>query len=131
MNIPNELKYTKSHEWAKRDGNKITVGITDYAQKEISDVVFVETPKAGQALQQGKPAAVVESVKAAFDIYAPVSGKVTKVNQKLETTPGDVNEECYGKGWFFEAEMSQEIEWAQLLTPEQYADHLKQESAKH
>ena len=131
MNIPADLKYTKTHEWTKREGARVLVGITDYAQKEISDVVFVETPKMGQLLQLGKPAAVVESVKAAFDIYAPVSGSVTKVNQKLETSPGDVNEECYGKGWFFEIQMSQENEWNQLLSAEQYTEHLKHESVKH
>ena len=131
MTIPKELKYSKTHEWARREGNRILVGITDYAQKEISDVVFVETPKVGQEVLQGKPVAVVESVKAAFDIYAPVSGKVLQVNRTLETTPGDVNEECYGKGWFFEIEMSQDGDWNQLLSPDQYADHLKQESAKH
>ena len=75
MNCPKELKYTKTHEWVKRDGNKARVGISDYAQKEISDVVFVEIPKVGQACTQGKPAAVVESVKAAFDIYAPLTGR--------------------------------------------------------
>ena len=131
MTIPKERKYSKTHEWAKRDGNRILVGITDYAQKEISDVVFVETPKVGQEVKQGKQAAVVESGKAAFDIYAPVSGKVSKVNKNLESTPGDVNEECYGKGWFFEMEISQEADWNQLLSADQYEDHLKHEAAKH
>lgn len=126
MNFPSELKYTKTHEWMKRDGAKAIVGISDYAQKEISDVVFVELPKVGQQVQQGKPAAVVESVKAAFDIYAPVSGKITRVNQALETTPGEVNIECYGKGWFFEIEISNEAEISQLLSVESYQEHLKQ-----
>ena len=85
MNFPEELRYTKSHEWAKRDGRRVIVGISDYAQKEISDVVFVELPKVGKETQQFKPAAVVESVKAAFDIYAPVSGKVIKANSDLES----------------------------------------------
>ncbi|MSR76685.1 MAG: glycine cleavage system protein GcvH [Candidatus Omnitrophica bacterium] len=131
MNIPQDLKYTKTHEWAKREGNIVIVGITEYAQKEISDVVFVETPKLGQQIERGKPAAVVESVKAAFDIYAPVSGKVSKVNQSLESAPGIINEECYGKGWFFEIDMSYDDDWNQLLSADQYSDHLKQESTKH
>ena len=128
MNFPKELKYTKSHEWARREGNKITVGITDYAQKEISDVVFVELPKAGQAAIQAKPVAVVESVKAAFDIYAPVSGKVTKVNSGLEMNPGRVNADCYGTGWFLEIEVSDAAQWESLMSVEQYENHLKQEA---
>ncbi len=128
MKFPKELRYTKTHEWAKKDGNKITVGITDYAQKEISDVVFVELPKSGQTGQQGKPIAVVESVKAAFDIYAPVSGKVTKNNAELEGDPGRINHDCYGQGWFFEIECANEAEWNSLLSAEDYEKILKQEA---
>ncbi len=126
MNFPKELRYTKSHEWARKNGNVVTVGITEYAQKEISDVVFVEVPKLGTVTAQGKAAAVVESVKAAFDIYAPVSGKVSKTNNELESNPALVNAECYGKGWFFEVEMANPAEWDSLMTSEVYADHLKQ-----
>src|SRR5258708_7391268 len=126
MNFPKELKYTKSHEWARKSGAKITVGITDYAQKEISDVVFVELPKIGQSTEQGKPAAVVESVKAAFDIYAPVSGKVTRTNSELEADPGRVNGDCYGQGWFFEIDQSNEAQWDSLMSAEQYENHIKQ-----
>ena len=127
MNFPKELRYTKTHEWARREGNRVTVGITDYAQKEISDVVFVEVPKMGRVVEKEKPAAVVESVKAAFDIYAPVTGKITKVNQELEANPGLVNQDCYSKGWFFELEMSSESEWGDLMTAEHYEQHLKTE----
>jgi len=126
MNFPKELKYTKSHEWAKLSGGKIIVGISDYAQKEISDVVFIELPKIGQAAQQAKPVAVVESVKAAFDIYAPVSGKVTRVNADLENDPARVNADCYGQGWFLEIEPSGEAEWNSLMSAEQYENHIKQ-----
>lgn len=125
MKFPKELRYTKTHEWARKEGNKIIVGISDYAQKEISDVVFVELPKLSQTGQQGKPIAVVESVKAAFDIYAPVSGKVTKANSELEGDPGRVNGDCYGNGWFFEIEMADEAEWQSLLTSEEYEKILK------
>lgn len=127
MNLPNELKYTKSHEWARREGNRVVVGITEYAQHEISDVVFVEVPKLGAVLQAGKAAAVVESVKAAFDIYAPVSGKVTKVNADLENDPALVNREPYGLGWFFEMEMAAPAEWESLMNAEAYEQALKQD----
>lgn len=125
MKFPKELRYTKTHEWARKEGNKVTVGISDYAQKEISDVVFVELPKLSQPAQQGKPIAVVESVKAAFDIYAPVSGKVTKVNAELEGDPGRVNGDCYGNGWFYEIEVSSDAEWEALLTADEYEKILK------
>lgn len=127
MNFPKELRYTKSHEWARKEGNKVTVGITDYAQKEISDVVFVELPKLQQSAQQGKTVAVVESVKAAFDIYAPVTGKVAKTNTQLESDPALVNQDCYGRGWFYEIEMLNAAEWDSLMTAEQYEKNLKQE----
>ena len=128
MNIPQELRYTKTHEWVRKEGNKAVVGISDYAQKEISDVVFVETPKVGQNAEAGKPLAVVESVKAAFDIYAPVSGQVTKVNTQLEGGPGVVNAECYGEGWFFEIEMTDTAAWDQLMSAEEYEKVLKAEA---
>ena len=126
MNFPKELRYTKTHEWARRSGNTLTVGITEYAQKEISDVVFVEVPKVAREAVASKPISVVESVKAAFDIYAPMSGKVTKVNHDLESNPGLVNQDCYGKGWFFEVEITNAAEWDSLMSAEAYSDHIKQ-----
>ncbi len=128
MNFPKDLRYTKTHEWARKEGSRVTVGITDYAQKEISDVVFVELPKAGRAAEQAKPIAVVESVKAAFDIYAPVSGKITKANPDLEADPGRINQDCYGQGWFFEMELSEPGQWESLLSAEAYEQLLKQEA---
>ena len=120
MNFPAELKYTKSHEWARKEGDRIVVGITDYAQKEISDVVFVEVPKAGSSAEASKPVAVVESVKAAFDIYAPVSGSITKVNSDLENKPELVNQDCYGAGWFYELSPSDAAQWDALMSAEEY-----------
>lgn len=120
MNFPTELRYTPTHEWAQRTGNKVRVGITEYAQHEISDVVFVELPKIGTQIAKAKPVAVVESVKAAFDIYVPVSGKVVAVNQALESEPALVNKEPYGQGWFFEIEASHPQEWEELLKAEDY-----------
>ena len=128
MNFPKELRYTKTHEWARRDGKRVTVGITDYAQKEISDAVFVELPKLGISEVQSKPIAVVESVKAAFDIYAPVTGKVLKINMDLETNPALINQDCYGSGWLFELEMSRDTEWDSLLKPDEYEQAIKQET---
>lgn len=128
MNFPKELRFTKTHEWARREGDKITVGITDYAQKEISDVVFVELPKVEQNVAAEKAVAVVESVKAAFDIYAPVTGKVTRLNKELESTPGLVNQDCYGAGWFFEMHLSNPGagEWESLMSAEEYEKNIKQ-----
>ncbi len=126
MNFPKELKYTKTHEWAKREGNLITVGITDYAQKEISDVVFVEAPKLNAVVEKGKAMAVVESVKAAFDIYAPVSGKVVKVNTNLEGDPAIVNQDAYGRGFFCQIEMASAADWDALLTSEAYEKAIKE-----
>lgn len=131
MLFPKELKYTKTHEWARVSGNKVTVGISDYAQKEISDVVFVELPKIGKDAQQAKAVAVIESVKAAFDIYAPVSGKVTRVNTDVETDPAKVNQDCYGAGWLFEIEIAKSSDLTALLDAAAYENHLKQESKSH
>lgn len=120
MNIPKELKYLKSHEWAKREGTKVRVGISDHAQHEITDVVHVELPAVGKKVEQGKPAAVVESVKAAFDIYAPVSGTVVEVNGQLESSPELVNQSPYEKGFFFVIEASNPAELDSLLSAEDY-----------
>lgn len=120
MEFPVELRYTQTHEWARRNGNRVRVGITQYAQQEISDVVFVELPKTGADAQRAKGIAVVESVKAAFDIYAPVSGSLVQVNTALETQPALVNQDPYERGWFFEIEMKNPAEWESLLTADQY-----------
>ncbi len=120
MEFPSELRYTQTHEWARRTGNKIKIGITEYAQHEISDVVFAELPKIGTQTTKGKAVAVVESVKAAFDIYAPMSGKVVAVNQALESEPELVNKEPYDQGWLFEIEMTNPQEWEELLKSEDY-----------
>ncbi len=103
---PKNLKYTKDHEWARKDGGKITVGITSHAQEQLGDVVYVELPKIGAAVTAGKQFGVVESTKAVSDLYAPVSGKVSKVNDALSKEPSTVNSDCYGKGWIIEIEPS-------------------------
>lgn len=126
MNFPKELRYTKTHEWSKKNTDSVTVGISDYAQHEISDIVFVELPKVGQKVAQGKAVSVVESVKAAFDIYAPVSGTVKSINTTLESDPSIVNRDCYVNGWFFEITPEVAGEWDALLTAEKYENFLKE-----
>ena len=101
MNIPDDLLYTKTHEWIKRAGDNIRVGITDHAQSELTDVVYVELPKMDRQANAKEAIAVVESVKAASDIYAPVKGTVVEVNKALEADPGLLNREPYGQGWIF------------------------------
>ena len=130
MNIPKELRYTKTHEWVRRTDGKLVVGISDYAQHEISDVVFIELPQIGRKVETAKPIAIVESVKAAFDIYAPVSGEVRAINTMLESDPAIVNSDPYGKGWFFELVPSNPKDFESLMTAEQYEQMIRQ-SASH
>jgi len=101
MNVPEHLQYTETHEWLRLDGETATVGITDHAQAELTDIVYVELPKAGTNLTARQPAAVVESVKAASDIYSPIGGQVVEVNTALEGDPGLVNRDPYGEGWLY------------------------------
>lgn len=121
MNIPDELLYTKTHEWVKKISPKVVVmGITDYAQQQLKDIVFVELPQTGKELKPGGPYAVVESVKAAYDIYSPLSGKVVEINKKIQEKPQLVNEDPYGEGWFLKIEISNPDEFKNLLNPGQY-----------
>lgn len=120
-NIPSELLYTKTHEWVKKVNSKeVIMGITDFAQQQLKDIVFVELPAVGKELKMGTPCAVVESVKAAYDINAPISGKVIKINQKIQEKPQLVNEDPYGDGWFLHIEISNPIELNGILNPDQY-----------
>lgn len=115
-----KLRYTPTHEWVLLNGNKAVVGVTDHAQKEISDVVFIELPKEGRLVKKSESVLVIESVKAAFDIYAPVSGKIIKVNGELKNKPEVVNRSPYESGWLFELECTDPGEIQALLTLEQY-----------
>jgi len=124
-----KLRYTQTHEWVSLAGKIATVGITDHAQKEISDVVFVELPKVGRSLKQKESAMVIESVKAAFDIYAPVSGKVLKINDKLKDRPELINQAPYEEGWLFQMECSDPKDVDALLTESDYRQ--VKESAGH
>jgi glycine cleavage system H protein len=122
--VPPELKYAKSHEWVRLNGATAEVGITDHAQHELTDVVFVELPAVGRILKAGEACAVVESVKTASDIYAPVSGKVTEMNPALSDNPALVNSDPYGAGWFFKVELTNPDELNQLLEPGAYRSQI-------
>src|SRR5258706_11860974 len=119
-NVPSDLKYAKSHEWVRVTGDAATIGITDHAQHELTDVVFVELPEVGRKLKAGEPCAVVESVKTASDIYSPVSGEVTEVNKKVVEEPALVNSQPYEGGWFFKIKLANAGEVNALLGPEEY-----------
>ncbi len=124
VNVPPDLKYTKSHEWVRREGPVATIGITDHAQHELTDVVFVELPALGRKISAGESCAVVESVKTASDIYAPVSGEVVAVNAELAGHPELVNSAPYAAGWFFKVQLSQPSDIDGLLTPESYTSQI-------
>jgi len=120
--IPGDLKFMKSHEWVRIEGDgKVTVGISDHAQALLGDLVYVELPGEGDTLEAGNTCAVVESVKAASDVYAPVSGTVTAVNTALTDAPETINEDAYGEGWLFVLELSDADELNDLLDPDDYA----------
>ena len=122
--IPENYKFLSSHEWAKVEENgKVTVGISDYAQDQLGDIVFVELPEIDSEVNQGDEAAVVESVKAASEVYSPVSGKVIDVNSSLEDSPETVNLSAFEEGWFFKIEATDIPELENLLSPEQYSEH--------
>jgi glycine cleavage system H protein len=120
-----DVRYTKDHEYVRVEGDTGVVGVTDYAQKALGDVVFVELPEAGKTYKQGEQAAVVESVKAASEVYAPVSGEIVAVNGALEKEPGAVNEDPAGKGWFFKVKLSSAAELAGLMDEAAYQAFLK------
>jgi glycine cleavage system H protein len=127
-NTPNELKYAATHEWARLEADgSVTVGISDHAQDALGDVVFIELPEAGASLDAGEEAGVVESVKAASDIYAPVSGEVIAVNALLEDAPETVNEDPYNEGWFYKLQPADVGELEALLSAEGYAQQCEDE----
>ncbi len=124
MTVPQNVRYTKSHEWARKDGALFTVGITEYAQKEVSDVVYVELPAVGKEVKAGDAVCVVESVKAAFDIYAPLAGTITEVNTALEGDPSLVNSDSFGAGWMFKIKAAAEKDYDHLMDASTYTTHV-------
>jgi glycine cleavage system H protein len=119
-NIPSDLKFAKSHEWIRVNGDTAAIGISDHAQSELTDVVFVELPELGRKVKAGEACAVVESVKTASDIYSPVSGEIVELNQPVADNPALVNTEPYAGGWFFKIQLSNPAELNALLSPEDY-----------
>ncbi|MDP6483105.1 MAG: glycine cleavage system protein GcvH [Nitrospinota bacterium] len=128
MEYPGELQYTKEHEWVLIEGDNARVGITDYAQSQLGDVVYVELPEAGSQVETGNTFGVVESVKAVSDLFVPVSGTVKEINNSLEETPEIINTDPYVNGWMIVIEMSDKSELDELLSAEDYQTYVKEES---
>lgn len=126
MSTPKELRYTKEHEWIKIEGNKATIGITDFAQSELGDIVFVELPEVGDAISKDQPFGSVESVKTVSELYAPVSGTVVAVNEELSDSPEFVNESPYGTAWMITVELSDEAQLESLMDADAYAQLIEQ-----
>ncbi|CAM3914799.1 glycine cleavage system protein GcvH [Mesobacillus thioparans] len=126
MSIPNELRYSKEHEWVKVEGEKVRIGITDFAQSELGDIVFVELPEVGDEISLDQPFGSVESVKTVSELYAPVSGKVVEINEELNDSPEFVNESPYEKAWMITVELTDSNEVEKLMTPEQYEEMIKE-----
>jgi glycine cleavage system H protein len=124
MNIPADLRYCASHEWIRLEGDIATVGISDHAQAELTDVVFVELPSIGRKVDASDPTAVVESVKAASDIYAPIGGEVIEANEAVEADPSLVNTDPYGKGWIFKLRVKDPADAARLMDASAYQSHI-------
>ena len=120
MSLPQDLKYTKEHEWVKVDGVTATIGITDHAQGELGDIIFVEFPDIDQEIEKDEPFGTIEAVKTVADLFAPISGKVTAINEDLEDSPESVNSDPYGEGWIVKVSIDNAGELDELMTPEQY-----------
>ena len=127
MEVPKELLYTLEHEWIRVNGKNAVIGITQFAQEQLGDIVFVELPEVGSQIEKESPFGVVESVKTVSDLYAPASGKITKVNKDLETNPEKVNNEPYDAGWIVEIELSDETDLESLLDPDAYTEQCEKE----
>ncbi len=126
--IPGDLKFLKSHEWARvEEGGRVVVGISDHAQGALGDLVYVELPNVGDSVEAGAGCAVVESVKAASDVYSPVSGKVVAVNEALADKPETINEDAFGDGWIFAVQADDLAELDELLGPDEYAEQIENE----
>ncbi len=121
-NIPSELKYTKDHEWVKQDGDVVTVGITDYAQGSLGDLVYVELPAVGRKVSKGEACVIVESCKAASDVYAPISGEVIEVNSAVTGTPETINQKPYEAGWLIKIKPSNAAELSELIDSNSYSE---------
>jgi glycine cleavage system H protein len=126
--IPEHLRYSEEDEWARLEGNRVTTGVTDYAQQQLGDIVYVELPEVGRVLDAGEPFGVIESVKAVSDLYAPVAGEVVEVNEVLAEQPEAVNEDCYGDGWMIAIQVDDASALASLLDAAAYLKHVNDRS---
>lgn len=129
MNIPDDLLYTKDHEWVRVEGKVATIGVTAYASEQLGDIVYSELPAEGEAVKKDETFGVLESVKAVSDCYAPISGRVSEVNTVLTESPETINEDCYGEGWMIKVEIANAAELGQLMDQKQYADFVAEETA--
>lgn len=127
MKLDPKARYAESHEWARKEGNAIVVGISDFAQESLSDIVYVELPEVGDTLEQGDEFGVVESVKAASEVYAPVSGEVIAINERLEDEPEIVNESPYGDGWFIRLKPDDPGQWDEMMSDDEYETFVAEE----
>jgi len=120
MNIPGELMYTKDHEWTKADGDVVTIGITDYAQGELGDVVYVELPESGESVEKDESFGTIEAVKAVADLFCPLSGEITEINEELENDPEIINKDPYGEGWMVKIKLSDTAQLDELMSAADY-----------
>ncbi len=127
MDLPEDLKYTKEHEWIKEEGGVVIIGVTDYAQDSLGDVVYVELPEEGSNVTKDEPFGVVESVKAVSDLYSPISGVITEVNDAIVDSPEAINEEPYGEAWMIKVELSNPEEMDELLSADEYQAYIEEE----
>ncbi|MFD2922701.1 glycine cleavage system protein GcvH [Halobacillus naozhouensis] len=127
MSLPKDLRYSEEHEWVKEEGSKVRIGITDFAQSELGDIVFVELPEVGEEVEADEPFGSVESVKTVSELYAPLSGKVVEINEELEDSPEFVNESPYEKAWMVIVEPSDSSEMEQLMSAEQYEEMIDED----
>lgn len=125
LNFPKDIKYAADHEWAKKEGDDVTVGISDYAQNQLGDIVFVELPKIGDNFEKGQEFGTVESVKAVSELYMPIGGIITAINEALDSSPGYVNEDPYLKGWMIKVKPGNMAEMDDLMSRKDYLDMLK------
>lgn len=125
MDFPKDLLFTEDHEYARVEGDVVIIGVSEYAQEQLGDITYIEMPQVGDSFKKGDSLGVIEAVKAASDIYSPVSGEVIEVNNDLEDTPELVNQDCYGKGWIVKLKMTNKSELSEMLDTEAYKSHVE------
>ena len=120
MTIPEKLLYTKEHEWVKKEDGKVTIGITDFAQSQLGDIIFLELPEVGQKIVSGEPFGEIEAVKTVSELYAPINGTIIEINEDLEDNPDNINQDCYGSGWIIKVELDGALDKDNLLNHKNY-----------